>query len=1264
MHRSGTSALTRVFSLLGADLPRNILGANPTNEAGHWESLDLLTIHDSLLDTVGSRWDDWRTFNSDWMQSGVAESYREKLLDVLRGDFADSTFFVIKDPRICRFVPLWLEVLDCFGAEARVVVPVRNPLEVAASHKRRDGFPPAKSFLLWLRHVLDAEQATRGVPRAVIAYNDLLDDWRSIVRAVTAKTGLHWPRRSNRAELEIDRFLAEALRHHVANDAQLSACSDVVDWVKEAYRLLRDMATKRETEDRFRRLDRIHAEFDKACATFGLVLAAEADQSAAHLQSAEARIKARDEKVIGLSAELAQAQDAANQAQVAVAAQAATLAAELEAVRAEGQRRITEIGAQLAATKATVVELNRQRDQLVVALEEEKAAADRNNSQAVLVAQELDALRDTAGEYEAAATRLRAELDGALSVANNRHSELDKLSRKLTSVESALRDRDREIEGLSHDVEATRRSLRESQTEVQRLGGEFDGVRAEIACADGERRRAFERLQEAEARLEGKSAENERLASELARMRAEVRRIEESAAERVAALETSGVAALAESEGNAQTQIRALRDQLIDAEAGLAKAKRVSNGAAWLAPFSKSRREARRLKNSGLFNADWYLREYPDVVESGRSPTEHYLEDGYLRGYLPNPLFDTRWYLECYEDVRRAGVNPAIHYLIYGGSEGRDPNPLFDSDWYLRQNSDVRAAGMNPLVHYLRFGAAEGRDPSPLFDSQWYLEQNPDIRAADVNPLLHYLNFGAREGRDPHPLFDSSWYLEQNPDILASRKNPAAHYVTCGWRQGRDPHPDFDTSWYLEENPDITRARINPLAHYLEYGSNEGRWPNPNFDPNWYRQHYADLRGSNIDSLVHYVCWGRSEGRQTQSPNPTITDGIATKEDMFDVGLSKFLQTVHSVCERNGPVDALFLLPLFGRGGAEKVALNFARLLRERKPNRSVVILVTDYKLLDPTISVPDGMILLKLTDFFETESWTEKQSFTFKIIQLLRPRICHIINSDVGWNLVMKKGERLRNLTSLYGSMFTFQKDFVTGDMIGYAANYYPGAIKFCNALLSDNKTFLIEAQKRFPADIPNAILAPVYNPVSLPAEIISRTKNNLSKRPRVLWAGRLDRQKRIEVLFETARKMLDVDFFVYGSKVVNGGAEIPSLENVFPEGPFLFPSELIAKREYDVYMYTTREDGLPNLLLEVGLMGIPIVAPAVGGIPEIIYEDTGYLLAPWPDAAEYAGAIRAVVADPIRAREKSCVLHSLIGQRHRWSAFSATAEKIPGYL
>jgi methyltransferase family protein len=156
-----------------------------------------------------------------------------------------------------------------------------------------------------------------------------------------------------------------------------------------------------------------------------------------------------------------------------------------------------------------------------------------------------------------------------------------------------------------------------------------------------------------------------------------------------------------------EDQIRTQRDRLVDAEAALAKERRERDAPLWTRLLSFSDRH--QLKKSGLLDTEWYLAQYPDVAKSGRSPAEHYLEEGYLRGYRPNPLFDTRWYLDRYADVRSAGINPLLHYLHTGSQEGRDPGPEFQTDFYLLTNPNVRMNGMNPLAHYLRYGKGQGR---------------------------------------------------------------------------------------------------------------------------------------------------------------------------------------------------------------------------------------------------------------------------------------------------------------------------------------------------------------------------------------------------------------------------------------------------------------------------------------------------------------------------------------------------------------------------
>ena len=46
MHRSGTSALTRILNLLGADLPEDLIKANAYNKSGYWEPSAVVALND------------------------------------------------------------------------------------------------------------------------------------------------------------------------------------------------------------------------------------------------------------------------------------------------------------------------------------------------------------------------------------------------------------------------------------------------------------------------------------------------------------------------------------------------------------------------------------------------------------------------------------------------------------------------------------------------------------------------------------------------------------------------------------------------------------------------------------------------------------------------------------------------------------------------------------------------------------------------------------------------------------------------------------------------------------------------------------------------------------------------------------------------------------------------------------------------------------------------------------------------------------------
>lgn len=145
--------------------------------------------------------------------------------------------------------------------------------------------------------------------------------------------------------------------------------------------------------------------------------------------------------------------------------------------------------------------------------------------------------------------------------------------------------------------------------------------------------------------------------------------------------------------------------------------------------------------SSGLFDKEWYQRNYPDVSISGFDPLEHYLAYGWREGRNPGPYFDTEWYRDNYPDVAAADINPFEHYCTRGIHEARAPNPKapavpFDAQWYTDRYEDIRQAGINPLTHYLAAGTHEGRFPNQEAERDHQLSSRP-ITSFEIHCLKY-----------------------------------------------------------------------------------------------------------------------------------------------------------------------------------------------------------------------------------------------------------------------------------------------------------------------------------------------------------------------------------------------------------------------------------------------------------------------------------------------------------------------------------------------
>ena len=258
MHRSGTSSVAGTLALLGAAAPRTLMRPAEDNPKGFWESEVVTAFNDRLLAAAGSSWNDWRRLDPSALSD---PGWSEEAARVLDAEFGGAGAIVLKDPRICRFFPFWRRVLGAAGYAPLIVMPIRDPLEVAASLNARNGMDPARALRLWLRHVLDAEAASRGLPRHLMGWDAFIADWRG----ETDRMATHLRRPLTPTPDQsgaVDAFLSADLRRQTPGDTRRPAL------VARTHAALLDLARHGEHADLHRTLDALRTEFDRACALF------------------------------------------------------------------------------------------------------------------------------------------------------------------------------------------------------------------------------------------------------------------------------------------------------------------------------------------------------------------------------------------------------------------------------------------------------------------------------------------------------------------------------------------------------------------------------------------------------------------------------------------------------------------------------------------------------------------------------------------------------------------------------------------------------------------------------------------------------------------------------------------------------------------------------------------------------------------------------------------------------------------------------------
>lgn len=176
--------------------------------------------------------------------------------------------------------------------------------------------------------------------------------------------------------------------------------------------------------------------------------------------------------------------------------------------------------------------------------------------------------------------------------------------------------------------------------------------------------------------------------------------------------------------------------------------------------------------------------------------------------------------------------------------------------------------------------------------------------------------------------------------------------------------------------------------------------------------------------------------------------------------------------------------------------------------------------------------------------------------------------------------------------------------------------------------------------ARIPNGIKPGYAAPVAEREREGLRATLGIAARDTVVAIiGRLGIEKGHHLFVEGARRLLasgsEAVFLIIGE-----GAERSRIEGLIGAGGLGGRVKLLGHRDdvarlysvIDVLAICSVREGLPNVLLEAMLNGIPAVATAVGGIPEVVQSGVNGVLAAPGDDEGHIRALEALVADPGR--------------------------------
>ncbi|MDX2074579.1 MAG: sulfotransferase [Alphaproteobacteria bacterium] len=187
MHRSGTSAITRLIADMGAYIGAEdeMLPPNPDNPQGFWERGDVLAINRAIMQAQHCNWYTVEHFDSRQPLPPALQ----RPLQACAATLAAHSPFVVKDPRFCLTLPYWLPHVQ----NPVIVLALRHPATIADSLHRRNNMAPEQGLALWENHMTHALKNIAGLPVVRCRFETLMENPAEEIPALHRALARHFP---------------------------------------------------------------------------------------------------------------------------------------------------------------------------------------------------------------------------------------------------------------------------------------------------------------------------------------------------------------------------------------------------------------------------------------------------------------------------------------------------------------------------------------------------------------------------------------------------------------------------------------------------------------------------------------------------------------------------------------------------------------------------------------------------------------------------------------------------------------------------------------------------------------------------------------------------------------------------------------------------------------------------------------------------------------------------------------------------------------